>query len=90
MESQTSQSIHHFGFFYNNDLSILPLNFKLPPEVESKNIEYKVTQSMDLYLISFIGKFKLINTIDERISELATQMNWRLAQTGEAFYEIGY
>ncbi|RKP21507.1 P-loop containing nucleoside triphosphate hydrolase protein [Rozella allomycis CSF55] len=68
------ENVNQVGFFHDYKDIYLPTKFSLPPEVEKDNIEYK---------------YKLKNLSEERIEELATQMNWRLTGTGNAFYEIG-
>ena len=51
------------------------MTFKLKPEVEEGNIEYKR---------------KIINPTSERLDQLITQMKWRLNEgNGEAIYYIG-
>ena len=51
------------------------MTFKLKPEVEEGNIEYKR---------------KIVNPTSERLDQLITQMKWRLNEgNGEAIYYIG-
>lgn len=55
---------------------LVPQGGRFSQELEEGNIEYK---------------WKLVNTSEERLVHLTTQLNWRLneSETGEAIYLIG-
>lgn len=55
----------------------------LPPEVDNEgNIEYKVflgknSKALNLIILIFFLKLKLVNLTTERVEHLVTQMKWR-------------
>lgn len=48
----------------------------LPPEVEEGNVEYKYRLKPDMS--------------EQRLSQLTSQLQWRLTEHGECYYMIGY